>query len=91
MGFLSLIKREAGLFHRNKIMKVLYIGGPMLYGLLFGLVYTKGNLNNLPIVVVDKDHSPLSRQLTEMLDDADVLEVKSVRQEAIVALGGCTS
>jgi len=64
-------------------MVTLFIIAPLLYGVIFGLVYSKGKLNHLPIVVVDKDHSPLSRQLTDMLDDADVLAVKDVRQEAV--------
>jgi ABC-2 type transport system permease protein len=80
---LFLIRREFRLFAGNKIMLAFYLGGPILYGGIFGLVYAKGKINDLPIVVVDKDHSPLSAQLIDMLDDADVLEVRTVRNEAL--------
>jgi len=76
--FISLLKRELHLFFANKIMVVLYLGGPVLYGAMFGFVYAKGKFNDLPIVVVDQDTSPLSQQLIDMLDDSDLLEVSQV-------------
>lgn len=81
--FFSLLRREFRLFTGNKIIVVLYIAGPVLYGALFGGVYSKGSLTSLPIVIVDKDNSPLSARLVDMLDDADVLKVTAVRNEAV--------
>lgn len=77
--FISLLRRELRLFFANKIMVVLYLGGPVLYGAMFGFVYAKGKFNDLPIVVVDQDISPLSQQLIDMLDDSDLLKVIQVR------------
>ncbi|MFT3794855.1 ABC transporter permease [Flavobacterium sp.] len=78
---LRLLKREARLFFSNKIMVVLYLGGPILYGGMFGLVYTKGKFDNLPIVIVDQDCSPSSRQLTDMLKDSDLLHVNILKHD----------
>jgi ABC-2 type transport system permease protein len=62
-------------------MTMLYLGGPILYGLLFGVVYVKGKMTDLQVIVIDKDHSPLSSTIIDMLDDADILKVKEVKQE----------
>jgi len=80
--FFSLIKREFKLFTGNRIMVMLYIGGPVIYGLMFGAVYTKGKLTDLPIMVVDKDNSPMSTKFIDMLNDIDVLKVKEVKYES---------
>jgi ABC-2 type transport system permease protein len=60
-------------------MVILYLGGPVLYGALFGFVYTKGKFDDLPIVVVDQDGSPVTRQMIDMLDESDLLTVKEIR------------
>jgi ABC-2 type transport system permease protein len=82
-NFFSLVKREFTLFVSNKIMKILYLGGPVLYGVLFGLVYAKGKFTDMPILVVDKDNSPLSAMLIDMLDDNNVLKVNEIRYESV--------
>jgi ABC-2 type transport system permease protein len=41
------------------------IGGPFLYALLFGGVYWRGRISEIPIVIVDQDHSALSRDLAQ--------------------------
>ncbi|GLU55178.1 ABC transporter permease [Dyadobacter frigoris] len=64
-------------------MMVLYLGGPALYGMLFGVVYTKGKLTELPIIVVDRDNTPMSANFIDMLNDVDVLRVKEVRRENV--------
>jgi ABC-2 type transport system permease protein len=81
--FLSIVKREFKLFAGNKIMVSLYIGGPVLYALLFGAVYSKGKVTDLPIMVIDKDHTALSMGLIDRLEDAEVLTIKEVRYEEV--------
>jgi ABC-2 type transport system permease protein len=81
--FFSIIKREFRLFKSNKVMVGLFIGAPVLLGLAYAFVYQEGVLTNLPIAVVDKDHTPTSAQLVDMLDDNNTLTVKYVNQENI--------
>lgn len=76
--FFSILKREFKRFFGNKIMVILYLGGPLLYGMIFGLVYHKGKLTDVPIIVVDNDHSVMSQKLLDMLDVTDLLSVKNV-------------
>jgi ABC-2 type transport system permease protein len=77
-NFLSLLKREFRLFFQNKVLLVLFLGAPILYGVLVGGVYKKGKVTNLPIIVVDEDKSPLSRQLIDMFNENDVIYVAKV-------------
>jgi len=43
------------------------LAGPFLYALVFGGVYWSGRIRKVPIVIVDQDHSVLSRDLTRAL------------------------
>jgi ABC-2 type transport system permease protein len=81
--FLSLTGREFKLFKNNPIMVMLFIGGPILYGIIFGAVYQKGKFTDLPVLVVDKDNSAMSTKFIDMLDDMDVLKVVKVKHESI--------
>lgn len=67
--FLSLLGREFKLFWSNKVLVLLFIGAPILYGVLIGSVYQKGVVDNLPILVVDQDRSELSRKAITMIED----------------------
>jgi ABC-2 type transport system permease protein len=81
--FLSILKQEFRLFTGNRIMMTLYLGGPILFGLLFGALYTKGRVTDLPIVVVDKDRSPMSARLIDMLEENEVLTIKYMAYDNI--------
>ncbi|TDE10759.1 ABC transporter permease [Dyadobacter psychrotolerans] len=80
-NFLQLLQREIRLFFSNPVMPTLYIGGPVLFGLLFGFIYVDGKLNNLPVVVVDLDNSPASNRFIDILTDIDAVDVQRVYYE----------
>lgn len=77
-NFLNLIKREFQLFFQNKVLMVLFLGAPIMYGILVGSVYKKGTVTDIPIIVVDEDQTPLSRQLIDMFNENEVIYVASV-------------
>lgn len=77
-NFLHLIKREFQLFFQNKVLMVLFLGAPIMYGLLVGSVYKKGSVTDIPIIVVDEDQTPLSRQLIDMFNENEVIYVASI-------------
>ena len=56
-NFFALLKREFGLFWNNSVLRILFIGAPIMYAVLMGFVYKKGKVTDLPIIVVDEDHS----------------------------------
>ncbi|HUH34752.1 MAG TPA: ABC transporter permease [Moheibacter sp.] len=84
-SFLFLVKREFQLFFQNKVLMVLFIGAPIMYGVLIGSVYKKGTVTNLPIVVVDEDQSPLSKQLIDMFNENEVIYVSDVLNDPMQA------
>ncbi|GGC20337.1 ABC transporter permease [Parapedobacter defluvii] len=79
--FIQLVKREFRLFWGNSVLRLLFIGAPVLYGVLFGFVYQKGKVTDLNILVVDQDNTPLSNRLVDMLNDNEVLHVVEVKPE----------
>jgi len=76
-NLITIVRREFRVFFSDSAMTSLYIGGPLLYGLLFGLSFSQGKLEELNIVVVDHDISSLSSRYTEMLDEHNSLDVSS--------------
>lgn len=76
--FLTLLKREFNLFWNNKVLRILFIGAPILYGILIGYVYEKGKATDLPIIVVDLDQTDMSYKAIQMLQENEVVDVISV-------------
>ncbi|MGE9617002.1 MAG: ABC transporter permease [Solitalea-like symbiont of Acarus siro] len=79
--YLELLIRELKLFSRNTTVIMIFFLAPIIYGVLFGFVYKKGKVTDLPILVIDKDNSPLSNRLLDMLNDNETLIVKKVLAE----------
>lgn len=79
--FLQLVKREFKLFWGNSVLRLLFIGAPVLYSIMFGFVYEKGKVTDLNIIVVDQDNTALSHQLIDMLGDTEVLNIVDIRND----------
>ena len=80
-SFFSLLGREFRLFWSNKILRLLFIGAPLLYALLLGYVYQKGKVTDLPIIVVDEDRSSLSDRLIQMFQDNEILQIAAIKPD----------
>ena len=76
--FFELLKREFTLFWNNSVLRILFIGAPIMYGVLLGYVYNKGKVTDLPIVVVDKDQSKMSKKALQMMEDNEVLTISAL-------------
>jgi len=57
---------------------VLFLGAPVLYGVLIGHVYQQGKVTQMPIIVVNEDHGPLSSTFIDMLQDNESIEVVQI-------------
>ncbi|MCT3698653.1 ABC transporter permease [Elizabethkingia anophelis] len=79
--FLRLLKREFKLFVANDTLRSVFFLAPILYAVLLGFVYQSGKVENIPVLVVDSDNTPLSNQLTDMLDDNSSIKVIKYIQE----------
>ncbi|WP_038031864.1 ABC transporter permease [Thermonema rossianum] len=76
--WMKLIGREFRLFWNNSVLRVIFLGAPLFYAVLLGLVYQDGKVNHLPVAIVDEDHSPLSQKVIDMIDDTETLKVVAV-------------
>lgn len=73
--FFRLLKREFKLFTSNATLRTVFFLAPVFYATLLGFVYRSGKVEHIPVIVVDKDNTPLSNQLTEMLGDNQSIEI----------------
>lgn len=76
--FYELICREFRLFYNNKVLLVLFLGAPFLYGFLIGHVYQQGKVTQMPVIVVDEDGKELSSTFIDMLGDNESIKVANV-------------
>jgi ABC-2 type transport system permease protein len=77
-NFFFLLKREFQLFWQNSVLRMLFIGAPLLYAILLGYVYSKGKVTDLPILVIDYDQTEMSAKAIEMFNDDEVINVTAV-------------
>ena len=89
-NWFGLLKREFGRFFRNKTLLSVFFLAPIIYAVLLAFVYQEGKVTEIPIIVVDKDNSPLSAQVIEMLQDNEgiqvekqVFELEDIKKEMI--------
>jgi len=76
--FLSLIKTEFKRIFSNNVLLAIFFGAPIVYGLLFGNVYKQAKVIGLPIVIVDKDQSPLSDKIIDAFRDNPNLKIAKI-------------
>jgi len=76
--FFSIVKRELKHFIFTPIAMLILFGGPLIFGLIIGLVYLNAKPLDLPIVVVDEDNTILSQNIIEALEENQFLKVIKV-------------
>ena len=59
-------------------LALILVGTPLLFTLLFGMVYRENVINDVPLVIYDADQSSMSRQLTQMYYDSDRFAVMAI-------------
>ena len=74
----ELIIREFKLFFKNPVLPVLFLGAPIMSGILIGNVYKKDNVTDIPILVVDEDNTTTSQKIIQMLDDNESVHIAEV-------------
>jgi ABC-2 type transport system permease protein len=62
-----LFRRELKRLLTDRRIVVIMLAGPFFYAFLFGGVYWQGRVREIPIVIVDQDHSEMSRDLSRAL------------------------
>ncbi|MGP8259886.1 MAG: ABC transporter permease [Acidobacteriaceae bacterium] len=72
---LKLCLREIKRIVSDPRIIALLVCGPFAYAFIFGGVYWNGRTTSVPIIIVDQDHSRLSRELTTALRSSDSLSI----------------
>ena len=80
--FLKLVKFEFKRIFSNTVLLAIFFGAPIGYGILFGYVYQQAKVLDLPIVIIDQDHSPTSDKIIDAFEDNEVLLITDVRYTA---------
>lgn len=79
MGFLhhtwAVLQREVSRLSRQPMYMVLMVVLPVASFAFFALLFGKGVARNIPIAVLDEDHSTLSRKVTQMIDATPTAQV----------------
>jgi ABC-2 type transport system permease protein len=82
-NLLFLLHREFILFWSNKLFVAAFLVMPVVIATVFGTVYRKGKTDHLRIVIVDKDQTPASNTLRDMLENDVTLDVVETRYESV--------
>lgn len=76
---ITLLTREWKHFTSNQVAMLIFLGAPIAYAVLVGLVYKDAALRDLPVTVVDLDNTPLSQKVIDAIDDNQYVKVKRVQ------------
>lgn len=76
--FWRLTKVEFKRIFSNRVLVLIFFGAPLLYGIIFIQVYKKGKITDMPVVVIDEDHSAMSAKIIDALNDNENLKVTKV-------------
>lgn len=71
------VAREFRTIATSYAILLVMIGGIFVYGLLYNYMYQPNLIRNAPVVVVDKSHTPLSREYARLLDAAPQVKLYS--------------
>ena len=65
----AVMRREAGRLGRQPIYLVLMVILPVVSFTFFALLFNQGAIRNVPVAILDEDHTTLSRKVAQMIDD----------------------
>ena len=73
--FIYLLKREFRLFFTNTTLLAVFFMAPIAYALLIGFTYKAGKVTNIPVIVINEDHTPMSYQLVDMMGENRAIKI----------------
>lgn len=76
--FKKLLKREFRMIFSNQVLVMIFFAAPIFYGVLFGFIYQKGQADNMPVMLVDLDNSPMSTKIIDAINDNTELEITNL-------------
>lgn len=80
-----LSRKEYIAIGSNKFILLVLLGGILMYGFLYNFMYEPNVVEKVPVVVVDKSNSYLSRHYSRLLDATSKVEVYGHENDMIAA------
>lgn len=75
--FWDIFKSELELIFQDKSILLTCVMAPLFYAFFVGSIYKEKDVMNIPIVIVDFDHSQLSRQIGQLVDSNEKVKIYS--------------
>ena len=75
-GFMQIIKDELTLIIEDKSILLTCLLAPIFYAFFVGSIYKDKDVANIPIAIVDQDHSSLSRKVGRLVDSNEKIKVQ---------------
>lgn len=72
----SILKSELTLIFEDKSILLTCLVAPILYAFFIGSIYTEKEVSEIPIAIVDFDHSNLSRKVSQLINTSEKVEVQ---------------
>ncbi|MEN6371822.1 MAG: ABC transporter permease [Armatimonadota bacterium] len=79
-SFLGVFLQELKTIFSDRRIYIIMLCGPFFYGILFGGVYLNGRVRQVGTVIIDQDHSALSREFINDVRAADSLHIVALSQ-----------
>ncbi|MGE5402993.1 MAG: ABC transporter permease [Ignavibacteriales bacterium] len=77
-GVISVLKRETLYIVKDMDLVTIILLSPLFYAFFYTSVYWHKSENNVPVVVVDMDKSPLAATLTRSLDAHQLVNISEI-------------
>jgi len=74
-SWFSILKDELILFVQDKSILLTCLVAPILYAFFIGSIYMEKDVSEIPIAVVDFDHSNLSRKVSGLVDSNEKVKI----------------
>ncbi|HEY3298165.1 MAG TPA: ABC transporter permease, partial [Armatimonadota bacterium] len=74
-AYLRVVLQELKLIFSDRRIFTIMLIGPFFYGLIFGGVYYNGRVSQVSTMIVNQDHSALSKELINALNASDSIEI----------------
>ena len=72
----SIFKGELSLVFEDKSILLTCLVAPLLYAFFVGSIYLEKEVNEIPVAVVDYDHSSLSRQVSQLINSSEKVAIQ---------------
>jgi ABC-2 type transport system permease protein len=77
-GLFAVLKRETAIIIKDVDIITIILLSPLFYSFFYSSIYTNKSETDVPVVVVDMDHSTLSKSLIRNLDAHQLVKVNEV-------------